>query len=94
MSGDHTLHAKLAEVLGRPADELPERVIGKAGLEVARQGFPHRGARWYSLHGVGAPLSVREGQLGCTPEKIPYTPLFFHQVKAVTHKRKGHSWKK
>jgi hypothetical protein len=88
MSGDHVLHAELEDVLGRPADELPEEVIGKAGLEVARQGFSHRGARWYSLHGVGAPLRVHERQLGCTPGKIPYAPLFFHQVKAVTHNSK------
>jgi len=39
MSGDHALHAELEELLGRPADELPEGVIGKAGLEIAGQGL-------------------------------------------------------
>ena len=39
MSGDHVLHAELEDVLGRPADELPEGMIGKAGLEVAGHGL-------------------------------------------------------
>ena len=38
MSGDHVLHAELEDLLGRPADELLERVVGKAGLEFAGQG--------------------------------------------------------
>ena len=38
MSADHLLHAELEELLGRPADELIERVVGKAGLQFAGQG--------------------------------------------------------
>jgi hypothetical protein len=43
MSGDHVLHAELEDVLGRPADELAEGMIGKAGLEVARGRASHIG---------------------------------------------------
>jgi len=81
MSGDHVLHAELEDVLGRPADELPEGMIGKAGLEVAGQGFSHRGARWYSLHGVGAPLSVREGQPGLHTGKGTLRPFVLRPGK-------------
>jgi hypothetical protein len=72
MSGGHVLRAEPEEVLGRPADELPEGMTGKAGPEVAGQGLSHRGARAHSLSGAGAPFSVRRGRSGLLAGRIPY----------------------
>jgi len=56
--GDLLLEADLEHVLRRPGDELAEGVAQRGSLELGGQGFPHPGARWYPLHGVGAPFSV------------------------------------
>jgi len=56
--GDLLLEADLEHVLRRPGDELAEGVAQRGSLELGGQGFPHLAARWYPLHGVGAPFSV------------------------------------
>lgn len=75
------LRANLEQVLGRPADELPEGVAGEPGLEISRQGFPHVATRWHPLLGVGPPFSVPvDGSAYWPPERIPYAFPFLHRL--------------
>ena len=74
------LQADLQVQLSSPADELPERVAGEAGGEIVTKRFLHPGARWYSLHGVGAPFSVRGGRSGLATGRIPYAFSHLHPV--------------
>jgi hypothetical protein len=78
--GDPILYPNLEQVLGGPPDKEPERVAGEARLEILGQRLPHLEARWYSLHGVGAPFSVRQDGSGLVTGRIPYAFLFLHRV--------------
>jgi len=77
--GHHVLQPNLEQQLGRPPDELPERVAGEPGGEVGTKGFLHLGARWSPFHGVGAPFSVRGGRAGVATGRIPYAFSCLHR---------------
>jgi hypothetical protein len=79
-TGHGVLQADLQEQLSGPADELPHRVTSEASAEIVTKRFLHLGARWYSLHGVGAPFSVREGRSGLATGRIPYAFSHLHPV--------------
>jgi hypothetical protein len=57
-----------------------QRVAREAGGEVLTKCFLHLGARWDSLHGVGAPFSVRRGRSGFATGRIPYAFSYLHPV--------------
>lgn len=81
---DLLLQPHLEHKLGGPGHELPQRMAGAAGLELGGQGFPHVGARWYPLHGVGAPFSVPSGRSGVATGRVPYAFPFLHRVWDIT----------
>jgi hypothetical protein len=74
------LEPDLQEQLSGPADELAERVAREPSLQILTKRFLHLGARWYSLHGVGAPFSVHRGRSGFATGRIPYAFSFLHPV--------------
>lgn len=77
---DLRLEAGLEQELGRPGDKLAQGVAGESGLEALCTRLLHLEARWYPLHGVGSPFSVRSGRAGVVTRRIPYAVPFLPRV--------------
>ena len=74
------LEADLEHELGRPGDELAQGVAGDDSLERLRECLLHLDTRWYPLHGVGSPFSVRSGRSDVPTGRRLYTVPFLHRI--------------
>ncbi len=74
------LEARLQAQRRGPADARPERVAGEASREVVTTRCLHLGARGSSLHGVGAPCSVRGERSGWATGRIPSVFSHLHLI--------------